>query len=311
MPRWPSLLLTLSIGLGASASAQLRPADESSLAVFRYDRSAPLELRDSLLGVEDGVAIHEISFASPKGGRATGLLLVPAGPGPFAGIVVQHGAPGRVDSSLITVLRTHVLANAMAVARAGAVAVALEAPWARRLEPPVTFTTQDSVDQVHLIVDLQRTVDLLLARSDVDPARLGYVGRSYGGAMGGLLAGVERRIRAYVLQVGDGGLVSHFTLGEAGSGPPPGVDPSAWERWLRAMRPIEPIRFVGRARPATLLLQSARQDQAVSPAAARALHEAASEPKTVTWYDTGHGLSPEATSEMLGWLGREIGLGRR
>ncbi|MGE0556332.1 MAG: alpha/beta hydrolase family protein, partial [Gemmatimonadales bacterium] len=258
----------------------------------------------------NGVAILEICFASPKGGRATGLLLVPAGPGPFPGVVVQNGAPGRVDSRLIAVLRTHVMANAMAVAQAGAVAIALEAPWARRLEPPVTFTTQDSVDQVHLIVDLQRAVDVLLARSDVDPARLGYVGRSYGGAMGALLAGVERRIRAYVLQVGDGGLVSHFTLGEVGAAPPPGIDPAAWERWLRAMRPLEPIRFVGRARPAALLLQSARQDQAVSTAAAIALHEAASEPKTVTWYGTGHGLSPEATGEMLAWLGREIGLRR-
>ncbi|MGE0554455.1 MAG: hypothetical protein AB7R55_13585 [Gemmatimonadales bacterium] len=119
MPRWPSLLLTLSVGLGPPASAQLQPADESALAVFQYDRSAPLRLTDSLLRIEHGVAIHEISFASPKGGRATGLLLVPAGPGPFPGVVVQHGAPGRVDSSLIAVLRTHVMANAMAVAQAG------------------------------------------------------------------------------------------------------------------------------------------------------------------------------------------------
>ena len=29
--------------------------------------------------------------------------------------------------------------------------------------------------------------------------------------MGGLLAGVEDRLRAYVLQVGDGGLVTHMT----------------------------------------------------------------------------------------------------
>ncbi|MGE0554460.1 MAG: hypothetical protein AB7R55_13610, partial [Gemmatimonadales bacterium] len=71
MPRWLRLLLTLSVGLGTSASAQLQPVDEAALAVFQYDRSAPLRLTDSLLRIEHGVAIHEISFASPKGGRAT------------------------------------------------------------------------------------------------------------------------------------------------------------------------------------------------------------------------------------------------
>ncbi|MBL8987952.1 MAG: prolyl oligopeptidase family serine peptidase [Gemmatimonadetes bacterium] len=278
------------------------------LTTFAYDRAAPLELTDSLLRIEGGIAVHAISFASPKGGRATGLLFVPSGSGPFAGVVVQHGAPGRIDSTLVELLHRSIMPTALAVARAGAVAIALDAPWARRLVPPVTFTEADSAFQVQLIVDLQRAVDVLVARPDVDSARLGYVGRSYGGAQGALFAGVERRLKAFVLQVGDGGLVSHFQGPDGRGDPPPGVPADRWRRWLAAMSPIEPIRFVGRAAPAKLLLQSGRTDPVVPPELARQLHEAASDPKTVMWYDAGHGLNSEAADDMVAFLRRQIGL---
>jgi hypothetical protein len=41
---------------------------------------------------------------------------------------------------------------------------------------------------------------------------------------------------------------------------------------------------------------------------AEALHAAAPEPKTVLWYDTGHGLSPQATRDRLAWLARHLGI---
>ena len=54
-----------------------------------------------------------------------------------------------------------------------------------------------------MIIDLRRAVDLLASRSDVDPERIAYLGVSYGGMMGGLLASIEDRLQAYVLIVGD------------------------------------------------------------------------------------------------------------
>ena len=39
----------------------------------------------------------------------------------------------------------------------------------------------------------------LIARDDVDPERLGYVGHSLGATWGGALAGVEKRVKAFVL----------------------------------------------------------------------------------------------------------------
>jgi hypothetical protein len=41
--------------------------------------------------------------------------------------------------------------------------------------------------------------------------RIAYLGIGYGGAMGALFVGIERRLKAAELVVADGGLVSHFT----------------------------------------------------------------------------------------------------
>ncbi len=283
----------------ASRGEAQNRADSLPVHVFKYDRAAPLALRDSLRATDaDGVAIYAVSFASPRGGRATGVLCVPPGSGPFAGVLLQHGMPGNAEQTLVT---------ARNLARHGAVVLSLDAPWARRGGRPVAFTLQDSADQVQLITDMQRGADLLIARRDVDPARLAYIGVSYGGAMGALLAGVERRLKTYILAVGDGGLVSHFTGADDPPNGPLGVSRGQWNRWLAAMRPIEPLRFVGRAAPATIFFQSGRHDRLVPPADAVWLHRSASEPKTVRWYEAGHGLGPQARIDQLEWLHRTIG----
>ena len=295
------LLLAAALGALAGAPAACAQAagalERAPLSTFAYDRSAPLDLRMGPAETAQGMQLRSISFASPRGGRATGLMVVPPGRGPFAGIVLQHGMPG---SAAVTV------PHAFYLARHGAVVVALDAPFARRGGPPTRMTPADSAEQVQLIVDLQRAADLLLARRDVDPARLAYVGRSYGGAMGALLAGVERRMKTYVLMVGDGGLVAHFT-GPDDAGFVGRLLRAQRERWLAAMRPIEPSLFVSRAPPASILFQNGRSDDLVPVRDAQALHAAARDPKTVRWYDAGHGLNPQAFVDQLDWLHRTVG----
>ncbi len=269
---------------------------------FSYDRHGDLGVtwRDTVSAGPIGIV--DLSYRSPKGGSVPAYLYVPAGPGPHAGIVLMHGMPGSRENGR---------SAAIDFARRGAVVVAISAPFARPGGPrnnPVLFTVQDSVEQVQLIVDLQRAVDLLLQRKDVDPERLAYVGGSYGGAMGGLLAGVERRLKGYVLVVGDGGLVAHFTGSEDAGGPLDQLPAERRSRWLAAMEPIEPSRWIGRAPPAQLLFQNGRADRLVPAADAARYHEAAGEPKTVIWYDSGHRVTPEMSRDRISWLAQLIGI---
>jgi dienelactone hydrolase len=173
----------------------------------------------------------------------------------------------------------------------------------------LTFTEQDREEQIQLIIDLRRAVDLLAARPDVDPERIAYLGVSYGGAMGGLLAGVEDRLQAYVLIVGDGGLVTHVTNPENRTMPLNDFFKDH-EEWIDDMWSIEPIHFVDHASPAPLLFQNAVQDQYVNVEDAIRYQDLASEPKQVIWYDSTHWPLPDGVvRDNASWLQKYIGPG--
>jgi fermentation-respiration switch protein FrsA (DUF1100 family) len=76
------------------------------------------------------------------------------------------------------------------------------------------------------------------------------------------------------------------------------------------MDPIEPIHFVGRAAPASLLFVNGRQDRLVAAPDARAFQEAGSEPKTVRWYDAGHQLTGQAMKGTFDWIADALHLDR-
>ncbi|HYR09003.1 MAG TPA: acetylxylan esterase [Longimicrobium sp.] len=298
--RAAALPLLLAITLAPPACGQApTPADAIAAGTFAYDRGAPLELRDSLESVENGVETHAISYASPRGGRVTGLLFVPQGGGRKAGIVNMHGAPGSARQ---------VAASSAALARRGAVVVAIDAPFTRRGGEMVTFTAADSAEHVQLVIDLQRAVDLLLARPDVDSARIAYVGGSYGGAVGTMYAAVDPRPAAYVLFVPDGGMVSHFT-GVDGSfeGPLTRMSANVRDPWLAAMRPVEGIGYVDRVKPGSILFQNGRQDPYVPADKAALLHRTAGASHTVQWYESGHALPAQARIDRWQFLAERIG----
>jgi uncharacterized protein len=290
----------------AGSCAVARPdfgvAAAADLDLFAYDAGAPLNLRKTVESTSDGVEVSAISFDSLAGGSATGLLFDPVTRSSLRpGIVLMHGMPGNARG---------MAALGQLLAQHGAVAIAIDAPFARRPGSPVQFTAQDRAEQIQLIVDLQRAVDVLRARVNVDDQRIAYLGISYGGAMGALFAGIEQRLKTAVLVVGDGGLVSHFTGPEDASFMA-GLPCETRASWFREMAPIEPIRFIPHASPTALLLQNGRLDGLVPVADAQALHAAVPEPRTIRWYEAGHGLDQQAVFDRLDWLHEEIGLDAR
>ena len=273
---------------------------EQNVHLFDYDAEAPLAITEESVQQEEGYTVHDIHFPSPKDGDVPAYLIVPEGQGPFAGILLMHGSSGSRDS---------MLPLAKDLVHTGAVVLTISAPSARIPGTDwITFTPLDREEQIQLMVDLRRGVDLLTTHARVDPSRIGYVGYSYGAAMGGLLAGLEPRIKAYGLMVGDGGLVNHFTDEAGPIGGFEQFDPAIRERWLEAMEPIEPIYYVGHASPSALFFQNARYDRLVTEEDALAYQAAGSEPKKVEWYESGHGLPEQAFVDMVDWLAEQIGI---
>ena len=277
-------------------------ATEADRKLFAYDVDAPLNLQKTVESTTNGVEVSAISFNSPDGGTVTGMMFDPVTRSSLRpGIVLMHGMPGTARN---------MSGYGQGLASDGAVVIAIDAPFARRSGPPVRFTTDDRAEQIQLIKDLQRAVDVLRAHPNVDDARIAYHGTSYGGAMGALFVGIERRLKAAALVVGDGGLVSHFTGPEDVSFMS-SLSCETRVNWLRAMTPIEPIRFLPHASSTALLLQSGRLDNLVPEADAQALHAVAPEASTIRWYSAGHGLNQQAFFDRLDWLHQTIGLDAR
>jgi dienelactone hydrolase len=286
----------------AIARPEFGTASDAELELFAYDPTAPLNLQKTVETTNNGVEVSAVSFTSPDGGSATGMMFDPvARSGLRPGIVLMHGMPGTARS---------MAGYGTGLAGDGAVVIAIDAPFSRRSGQPVRFTEEDRAEQIQLMKDLQRAVDVLRAHPSVDDARIAYHGTSYGGAMGALFVGIERRLKAAVLVVPDGGLVSHFTGPEdmdlMGS-----LTCATRNAWLEAMTPIEPIRFIAHASETPLLVQSGRSDELVPAADAEVLHGAAPEATTVRWYDAGHGLNQQAFFDRLDWLHEQIGLDAR
>jgi dienelactone hydrolase len=197
----------------------------------------------------------------------------------------------------------------LGIATRGAVVIGIDAPYTRRnVSPPPSVSSLDRPEHIRLMKELQRAVDVLLAQPNVDPARIGFTGYSYGGMVAVHFAGIERRLKAGVITAGYGGNVTAATnkiLLPAF----PQFPCAARVAWLRDMIPIEPIRYIPGAAPTTaLLFQIARLDTAVPVEDAQAAYDAAPALKEVLYYDTGHGFNPQATADRYAWLAKQIGI---
>jgi predicted esterase len=238
----------------------------------------------------------------------TGYLVTPAGPGPFAGIVFGHWGPGD---------RTEFLPEASLYAHAGAVSVMIDnpwnrpAPWRKPQGQGLGEPEKDRDSWVNAVVDMRRAIDVLASRPGVDAGRIGYVGHSYGAQWGAILSAVDDRVRAAALM---GGVPdTDAILVESNEPDIAGLrarhSRAELDRYLEMNRPLDGIRYVPHAKPTPLLFQFARHERYLGEAAMKRYAEAASEPKEVRWYDTGHDLNDvRALADRADWIGRRLGM---
>jgi len=286
--------------------------DADVFKAFDYDHHSRLDLQEKSVEDRNGIQVHDVSYASPKGGRVSAYLVTPRGKGPFAGIVFLHS--GQWD-------RHEFLAEAELLARAGAVSLLLDAPPMR----PEEFQ-QRQPDRfqgyVQLVVDCRRAVDVLESLSVeqsssggnpstsrarhalVDPKRIAYVGHSLGATWGGALAVSERRFKALVLMAG----FSEYSVAAQKFDIPSSQMEKA-QPFLKAIAPFDADRLLPQAAPAAILLQFAQFDEYISHEDAQRSINATSNPKVVKWYEGGHDLGdPRALPDRAEFLRRQIGI---
>ena len=129
--------------------------------------------------------------------------------------------------------------------------------------------------------------DYLLGRGDVAPSRIALVGVSFGALYVPVVASQDHRFAAAVMVEGGGDLPALLrrNIALAGAGRLASVGGLVGGRLVR---PLEPLRYASAIAPVPLVMINATGDALVPPESARALFEAAREPKELVWLEAEH-----------------------
>jgi dienelactone hydrolase len=171
--------------------------------------SGPLNPRTTGTINSDGYVIEKVIFESLPGFYVTANLYRPSGPGHYPGILLQagHTQEGKPEGQRLA-------AN---LALKGFVVLAFdpvgqgerEQTYDRRVDRPLagwsvpehiqagaqSILVGESVAR-YFIWDAKRALDYLVSRPEVDPARLGAVGCSGGGALTTFIGALDPRVKA-------------------------------------------------------------------------------------------------------------------
>lgn len=303
----PRLSLVVAAIVGAAAGCASLPDGCASPRVFELDRSrgTPTVSWGEVRGNDLRTRVP-FEFVSPDGGRVPAMMWDPVRPGPRPTVILAHGMPGT---------RMSLSPLAEAYAAAGARVISISAPWSRPDSPirePVLFTLplfseSDRIELIQYVRDLRRTVDVALSLPDAEPSEIAFVGHSYGGSAGGILAGVEPRIAAFALASTPGGLHQRFPADWAAGDATGGVEkPLGSAEWKRTLQDIDARCFLALAAGDRVLLQYGRQDRLVPEEVAATVEAAAPPGTTVLEYDTDHALGPDAWVDQAHWLAERI-----
>ncbi len=266
------------------------------VAQFDYDPAQPLGSQESGVEYREGIAIHDVSYASVASGRVMAFLVAPAGGRKSAGVLWVHPARGN---------RRTFLDEAVRLAGNGAISLLIDAPWScgEAWRHAMGEPEHDRREYVQTTQNLCRAIDLLMTRPEVDAERVAYVGHGLGALFGGILSGVERRIKTSVLMAGVGSFTDVAALSL------PQLQGAELEHYGQVLAAIDPLYYVQYAAPAPLLFQFGLQDRFCPRDRFVKFAAAGSEPKVVKWYNADHDLSaPGACRDRWEWLRAHLNL---
>jgi predicted esterase len=122
----------------------------------------------------------------------------------------------------------------------------------------------------------------LSAHDAIDPQRLSIAGYSLGSYLALQAAASDKRVASVIIAAG----------GDLPATP--------WTAMVRMM--TDPLKYVRSLDGRPLLMLHGKFDRTIPAALAQQLYDAASQPKELRWYDSGHVLPPAAADDAAAWL---------
>jgi hypothetical protein len=147
------VLFALAAALVTASTAGAVPPFAALKQLYVYDANVDPGYRDAgVVESRDGIVIHDISFASPRGGRVTGYLVLPPTTAPAPLILWSPGLGGTRDSQL---------EEARLLAKRGAASFLIDPPSARPGGEDIYCSSRDRRAYIQQVVDLRRAIDVV------------------------------------------------------------------------------------------------------------------------------------------------------
>lgn len=276
---------------------------------FKEETLSGFEMIDSIS--KDNFCIFDVKFESPFKGEVSAYLFVPDKTGPLPALIFMYPSQGS---------RQTFFCEAGLYATKGYVTLLIEEQYLRgfdqqksRGKKEFKKTIEEMADiqkYIQTVMDIRRGVTLLSNLPEVNEARIAFIGHGIGATWGGILSGIENRIKAFILICGYG-KVSDMQLN---SEHPIArlirsfLPPERYEFFISSLKKLDAIHYVKNASPASLLFQFADNDEYINREQALSFYSTASSPKKIIWYDTNHLFSncDQALSDRLQWLDEQF-----
>jgi dienelactone hydrolase len=278
-----------------------------------YDKIAPLNVKQSEIRNDQGVKVYDLTYSSPvadrahfvgpNGGTVTSYLVAPPGRGPFAAVIYGHWCMDGSEKKN----RKEFLDEAIVLAHSGVVSLLPDHVIVHPgfVEDKTPLNEQQIFVEVQQDVNLRRGADILLARKDVDPARLAYVGHSCDATAGGFLSGIDKRFKAFVIMAGD--------LSDQVDSTTPRfqehrkkIGPARFDAFIAKFAWTDTGKYASHAAPAAMFLQYATDEPFLNGDMAKRYFEVVSQPKKLKIYQAQHALNAEATRDRIAFLAEQL-----
>ncbi|PSR55734.1 hypothetical protein AHMF7605_20615 [Adhaeribacter arboris] len=260
---------------------------------LRFDAKYPLNLRVIKDSTATAVRVQQVEFAVNKRYNASAVITTPLKKGKYPLIIFQPW-PGQGDEFI---------PEAIKFSQHGFVCISIDGPWQWQGFKERSKFFEDYPDFiVHSIWATSRSIDYLEKRPEVNPQKVYYVGHSYGATLGGLLVGVEPRIKAAILMAGLPNISRSMQEDELGFWKKDKEkDPALFNQVVQKLSQMEPEVYLQKSK-AKIYHQIAKQDEFVTAKQSREYIEATPEPKQVKYYDTKHTFNQAAATDRFQWL---------
>lgn len=295
VPGVSGLCAVLWLAVAVAASQEL-DVDQLRWALYDVDSRLPLNatvraappLKNEAPALTKLRVRYLVTYDSMGDQRVPGILAVPRNrSGRMPAVLLLAGSGGHKDTDYVRIASD--MLNTM-----GCIAFSIDTQYhgdrARKGRSGDIHFVHEVVNRdawIQTVRDLRRAVDYLSSRPDVDARRIGFLGFSQGGMIGGTFLGVEPRLKAACLVVPGGGFVEWATQKQL-------VPENRRRDLIVGAALTDPVHFIGRFAPRPLLILAAKRDELIPETATQALVQAAGEGKEVRWYESGHVLPPTA-----------------